>query len=61
VIYGDLQCLHYHLVDMQLSPKIKEVMPEIFSEVWKLDCIALFGPLKQILSDVNNFCRFAHL
>jgi hypothetical protein len=30
-------------------------------KVWELNCIALFGPLKQILSDINKFCRFSHL
>jgi hypothetical protein len=29
--------------------------------VWKLGSIALFGPLKQILLDLNIFFRFAHL
>jgi hypothetical protein len=29
--------------------------------VQKLGSIALFGPLKQILPDLTNFCRFAHL
>jgi hypothetical protein len=28
--------------------------------VWKLSGLALFGPLKQILSDLHNFCRIAH-
>jgi hypothetical protein len=27
----------------------------------KLSRIALFGPLKQILADLHNFCRFAHM
>jgi hypothetical protein len=31
------------------------------SLVWELNCIALFGPLKQILLDIDKFCRFAHL
>jgi hypothetical protein len=30
-------------------------------QVWKLVCIGLFGPFKQIIPDLNNFCRFVHL
>jgi hypothetical protein len=55
-----------------LTPKIEEDIefqiglvvkqnPGKFSEVWELSCIALFGPLKQILLNLNEFCRFAHL
>jgi hypothetical protein len=29
--------------------------------VWKLDCIALIGAMKQILSELNFFFRFPHL
>jgi hypothetical protein len=29
--------------------------------VWKLVHRDLFGPLKQILPELKNFCRFAHL
>jgi hypothetical protein len=28
--------------------------------VWKLSGLALFGPLKQIISDLHNFFRIAH-
>jgi hypothetical protein len=74
VLYGDLQCLHYSLVDMhKLSPQFNEVMEfqirlnvkQIVENLWKLGCITLFGPLNQILPDLNNFvdlhtCRTSH-
>jgi hypothetical protein len=55
VLHGDLKCLHYDLVDMhKLTPKIKEVMEfqiQVIVKqfmgkfaVWRLGCIALFGP-----------------
>jgi hypothetical protein len=72
VVHGDPQCLHYYLVDVhRLSPQIDEVMEfpkrlnvkQILKKlsICKLGCIALFGPFKQILLDLNNCCRFAHL
>jgi hypothetical protein len=71
VLHGDLQGLDYDLGDMHtLNLNIKEdiefqrgLIVKLnrgkFS-VWKLCCIALFGPLKQILLDLNKFCRFAY-
>jgi hypothetical protein len=51
VIHGDLKRLDYDLDDMHtLNLKIKEDIE-----------LALFAPLKQILADLHNFCRFAHL
>jgi hypothetical protein len=38
-----------------VKQKLEENLP-----VWELNCIALFGPLKQILLDINKFFRFAH-
>jgi hypothetical protein len=73
VIHGDLQFLHYDLVDIyKLTPKIQEVMKflrwlivklilEKNYRVWKLGCIALIGAMKQILSELNFFFRFPHL
>jgi hypothetical protein len=61
VLHGALQTLHYNLIDMhKLTPNIQEVIafPNWLSveqksveiAVWNLCCIALFRPLKQILS-----------
>jgi hypothetical protein len=66
VLHGDLKCLYYHLIGMQkLSPKIQEVMEFQLWLIFKLSletgCIDLFGPLKQILLDLSNFCRFENL
>jgi hypothetical protein len=71
VLHGDLQCLHYHLVGLHmLYPKIDKVMEfpsrlnvKQILENLSLETrfIALFGHLKQIIPDLNNFCRFAHL
>jgi hypothetical protein len=54
----------------KVSPQIREVMEfpkrlnvkQLLEKlIWKLGCIALFGPLKQIVLDLNNFCRFVNL
>jgi hypothetical protein len=37
------------------------VEQKLEEKVWELNCIAQFGPLKQILLDTNKFCRFANL
>jgi hypothetical protein len=65
MLHGDVQSLHYHLADMvKLTPKIQEVMEfqkwliiKLILEKFclKTDCIALFGPLKQILPDLRIF------
>jgi hypothetical protein len=65
VIHGNLQCLHYDLVDIhKLSLQIDEVIEfprrlnvkQILENlVWKLGCIALFGPFKQIIPDLDSF------
>jgi hypothetical protein len=39
---------------------VKQKLEENF-QVWELNCIALFEPLKQILKDISKFCRFSHL
>jgi hypothetical protein len=73
VLHGDLQRLDYDPDNMHtLTPYIKEdvefqrglvikLNPGKFFQVWKLSRIALFGPLKQILRDLNKFFRFEHL
>jgi hypothetical protein len=71
VLHDDLQSLHYQPFDTyKLSSKIQEVIEFqrwlvvkliLEKSVWKLVCITLFGPFKQILIDLNNFCIFAHL
>jgi hypothetical protein len=69
VLHGGLQTLYYDLVGMhKLTPKIQEVMKfqtwliaKLILEEQIPGCMALFGPLKQILTDYNNFCRFAQL
>jgi hypothetical protein len=38
----------------------KQILSELKKSL-KLDCIALFGPLKQILSELKNFFTFTHL
>jgi hypothetical protein len=71
LLHHDLQRLDYDLGDWYtLTPKIKEDI-EFYrriivklkpgkSSVWKLSRLALFGPLKQILADLHNICRFSH-
>jgi hypothetical protein len=73
VLHCGLQGLDYDLGDLHTPyPKIKEDMEftkvlivkqnlEDSFEVWELNCIALFGPLKQIFTDISTFYRFAHL
>jgi hypothetical protein len=71
VLHGDIQCFHYDLVDMNNpSLQIDEVMefPRMLNDkqilenlVWKLGCIAMFVPLKQIILNLHNFCRFVQL
>jgi hypothetical protein len=73
VLHGDLQRFDYDLgdlhtpysngeEDMEFTKVLigKQKLEENF-RVWELNCIALFGPVKQILLDINKFCRFAHL
>jgi hypothetical protein len=51
VLHGDLQRLHYDLVDLhKLTPNLQEVWKSVF-----------LAPLKQILLDLNNFFRFVDL
>ncbi len=66
VLYDDHQRLDYDLGDMHTPyPNIEEDMEftkvlivkqklEENFQVWELNCIVLFGPLKQILSDTNH-------
>jgi hypothetical protein len=72
VFHGDLQRLYYDLSDMHtLTLKIKEdiefqigikIKLKLGKKiVWKPSRLVLFGPLKQILFDLHNICRFAHL
>jgi hypothetical protein len=72
VLHCDLQYLHYELIDMdKLTPNTQEVMTSLnwlsvkqnlqTLQVWNLCCITLFGPLKQILPGLKNFCNFADL
>jgi hypothetical protein len=72
ILHGDLQRLYYDLGYLHTPyPNIEEDMEFtrvlIIKKNWRktevreLNCIALFGPLKQILADLHNFCRFAHL
>jgi hypothetical protein len=73
VLHGDLQRFYYNLGDMNTQyPNIEEDIEftkvlivkknwrKTF-QVWELNCIALFVPLKQILSDINKFFRFVNL
>ena len=66
---SDPQYLLSKLHDMLTSSlKIEEVIAFqselIITEIWKLAvleicvCLALFGPPKQILPELNNLCRF---
>jgi hypothetical protein len=71
VLHGGLYPLHSDLVNMNnLTPTVEEVMEfqrglnvqlilEKF-QVWKSALLAPFGPLKQILPNLHNFCRFSH-
>jgi hypothetical protein len=73
VFHGDLQGLVYDLGDMHIVTLnikkdiefqiglIVKLLSWKLSQVWELNSIALFGPLKQIHSDLNNFCRFVNL
>jgi hypothetical protein len=71
VLHGGLNTLHSDLVDMhKLTHNIAVVMEFqkrlivkliLGNSVGKSVFLALIGPLKQILSDLNNFCRFVHL
>jgi hypothetical protein len=71
VLEGDLQYVHYDLVYMyEPSPKIQEVTEFHIKLNIKLNWnaqkrilshIALFRPMKLLLSYLNNFYRFAHL
>jgi hypothetical protein len=67
MLHGDLQYLHYDLVDMhKLSPKIQEIMEfQRRLNVKQILIFFRFGRLKQIFSDLNNFldlhtCRTGH-
>jgi hypothetical protein len=61
VIHSDPQSLHYYVVDMhKLSLDIQDIMEfprwlSVKQIQQNLSCIALFGPMKQILPKLNNF------
>jgi hypothetical protein len=67
MVHCDPQSLHYNLVNMhKLNPNMLEVIafPNWLSarqNLQKLCCIAIFGPLKQILSVLKNFSKFADM
>jgi hypothetical protein len=64
VLHGDLQRLDYNMGDMNTPyANIEEDMKftKVLIVKQKLNYIALFGPLKQILIGINKFCRFANL
>jgi hypothetical protein len=72
VLHSDLQRLDYDLGDIHiLMLKIKEDIEFQRGinvklnrgkkiQVCKLSWLALFAPLKQIFSDLYNFCRFGN-
>jgi hypothetical protein len=62
VLHGDLQRFDYDLGDLHTPYSNGEEDMEFTKViVWELNYIAMFGPLKQILSGINKFCRCAHL
>jgi hypothetical protein len=72
VLHYDLQGLEYDLGDFHTPyPNIEEdmkftkvsIVKQKLEEnlVWDLNCIALFGPLKQILQGINKFYIFSYL
>jgi uncharacterized protein Usg len=72
VLHDDLQYLYYDLVDMhKLSPQINEVMEfrrrvnvkQILEKISSLETVlyTFVWTLKQIVLDINIFCRFVHL
>jgi hypothetical protein len=70
VLDGDLQYFQYDLVDIHTPyPNIKEDMEfskvltdkQILKKFWRnCDRLALLVPLKQMLTDIENFCRCAY-
>jgi hypothetical protein len=72
VLHGYLQRFEYDLGDFHTpcsnGEEDREFIKVLIGKkkleknlVWELNCIALFGPLKQILPDINKFYRFTHL
>jgi hypothetical protein len=73
VLHCDLQGLYYDLGDMHTPyPNIEEdieftkvlIIKQKLEESFRSlgdELYSSVGPLKQILPDINKFCRFAHL
>jgi hypothetical protein len=72
VLHCDLQSFLYNMVDMHnLTRNIQEVMTftkwltdkqiQQKRAVWNLGYIAIFGPLEQLYTQLQNLCKFSHM